>query len=249
MEGDVSEDDLISSMGRHIRNADLNLEQMGEVVRQIESLEGCMKEYSKVLKDWAFDLKQDLETARNVQTKLFTRKQKLELLQSSLENKRENIKAEFSCVSVMPDLHKELLETEDKLRYVKEEIKACVKELERANADYWVISDKLNICQTKLQACVKKYQKLLETLKSVYDFKRQLIASSLNPIRAALGLKPRFHPAPEIYPFGFRRKCKQLIDSCVEELKELEDNKREIQAIQDELNEARHPHSSTMNVQ
>ena len=218
--GDVSDEDLIVGMGHHIRDADLNLEQIREVARLLESLEGCMKEHSTTLKTWVVELKQDLETARNVQTKLFTRKQKLEVFQSSLEKKREKI-AEFSGMSVMSHhLGKERLETEDKLRYIKEEIKACVKELDRANADYWAISEKLNKCQIELRDCVDEYQKLLEILNSIYP------SWWWTPWRL-------FGRVPWEAPIELYFNCRRIIDSCVEQL---EENRREIQAIQDVLN-------------
>ena len=229
---------LISNIGRHIRDADLNLQQMREVVRLIETLEGCMMEYSNNLNTWANDLKQDSETARNVRTKLFTRQQKLELFQSSLEKKREKINAEFLCTAVVSDLYKERLVTEDRLRYVKEEIKASVKELERANANYWAISNKLNKCQMKLQACVEEYQNLLETLNSLSIARSSWWWSLWQSLLRRLGFTPQ-QPSN----VGNYRK---IIDSCIEEL---EDNIREIQAIQDELNNAEHPHVSTMSVQ
>ena len=121
------------------------------------------------------------------------------------------------------------------MRHVREEIKTRVKELERANADYWAISDKLNN-QIELQTCVGEYQKLLESLNSVYIFKRPW------PPQAP---QQHYQALPPLL-LGYRENYKKLIDSCI---KELEDNKRELQAIQDALNKARHRHGSTMKLQ
>ena len=227
---DVSEQDLIDGMDRYIKNAKLNMDQVEDLVRLIESLEGCMKENSDILKKWADKLKQDLKTAREVQAMLFTRRQKLELLQSSLEIRREKINAEFSGmgIPVSQELRTERLYTEIKLGYVKDEIKASEKAIEWANADYKAISDKLNICLDDLQKCVAEYENLLEALHSLYVFKRQrwweVVVETLYSL------------VPEQLRLRFRDKYKTIIDSCIQEL---EDNKREIEAIQVVLNKPR----------
>ena len=267
VEDTVSDDDLIGNIGRHIQGANLNTDRLREPVIKLELLEGCMSEYSTLLREWCVALKKDLSTAQEVHARLFDRQQKLEQLQSDLERNREEIKAKlsrtykrqsfFQTSATTNKLDQEILETEDKLKYIHEEIEASMKELDYANANYKTISNKLNKCQIELKTCVEEYQKFQTTIKlpppSVITVRQLLMAGVVSTVLAVLfptlilrDIVAGTGMVHQVYRMAFPQnqdeRIERLVDSCVEQL---EENRRELQAIQDVLNTARHPHGST----
>ena len=173
----VSDEDLVEDLAGHLKKANLTQDQLKEVVRAIERLEQTMKEYSNELKEWASNLKKDLETAKKFKTELNDRHQKLLRLQKHLEQQNETINTKFS------DVHKESsflqktitrnrlqdhrLETENKLKYVNDEIRSSLTEIEHANTDYTTISYKLNECQIELATCMEEYKRFHSAIEEV----------------------------------------------------------------------------------
>ena len=233
-----------------------------------------MKKYSNELKERASNVKKDMETAEKFTVELTRRHHDLLQLQNCLEQQNKTINTEFSDIcnesSFAQKIIKKLrlldykLETEDKLKYVNDEIATSLTEIEHANTDYTRISYKLNECQIELETCVGEYKQLLNAFVVVVakgDWSTVIgasvgiavggfIGSAVGPFGTLLGLQ--FGGTAGGCCIGGlvgllygaqtreqKHQCKKLLDSCDFCIKEIEKNTHELQKIQDRLIKAK----------